>query len=110
MMVHVPGLTDKGIITDHYTEHVDLFPTLTEAAAGIKLDNCPAGDKSFDVSLCTEGSSLVPLMKDPSNPIKSASFSQYPRGYQKPSGEEEEGVELDSGKPSMSACIQKGKK
>jgi hypothetical protein len=42
-----------------------LFPTLTEAATGIILDPCPKGDASFDVPLCTEGSSLVPLMKNP---------------------------------------------
>ena len=46
-------------------EQVDLFPTLTEAATGIILDPCPKGDASFDVPLCTEGSSLVPLMKNP---------------------------------------------
>jgi arylsulfatase A-like enzyme len=85
MMVHVPGLTDNGITTQFYTEHVDLFPTLAEAAALSPLRKCPPGDASFKVALCTEGSSLVPLMKDPSKPIKSASFSQYPRGYQKPS-------------------------
>ena len=64
-------------------EHVDLFPTLAEAAAGIKLQPCPKGDASFNVPLCTEGSSLVPLMKTPSKPVKVAAFSQYPRGYQR---------------------------
>jgi len=78
-MVRVPGLTDAGIVTSHYTEHVDLFPTLVEAAAGVKMETCPAGSASFHVPLCTEGSSLVPLMRDPSRPVKSASFSQYPR-------------------------------
>jgi len=105
MLVHVPGLTDGGIITQHYTEHVDLFPTLTEAAAGVKLDQCPSGDASFNVALCTEGSSLVPLMRDPSTPVKTASFSQYPRGYQKPGSKFSEFHDLESSQPSMSACI-----
>merc|ERR1719174_2208716 len=101
MMVRVPGLTDAGIITKHYSEHVDMFPTLTEAATGIKLDHCPPGDKSFSVALCSEGSSLVPLMHDSSKPVKSASFSQYPRGYVKPQGEMyPEELKLDSTKPS----------
>jgi len=82
MMVHVPGLTDSGVVTEQYSEHVDLFPTLTEAAMGIKMPVCPQGDASFKVPFCTEGSSLVPLIKDPKTAIKQASFSQYPRGYQ----------------------------
>lgn len=86
MMIHVPGLTDTGIVTTHYSEHVDLFPTLAEAAAGIILKPCPKGDASLAVALCTEGSSLVPLMRNPKLPVKTAAFSQYPRGYQRSSG------------------------
>lgn len=84
MMIRVPGLTDGGIITKQYTEHVDLFPTLTEAAVGTRLDDCPAGDESFSVALCAEGTSLVSLMRSPNTPLKIASFSQYPRAYQTP--------------------------
>merc|ERR1712224_1108493 len=109
MMVHVPGLTDQGIISDQYSEHVDLFPTLTEAAMGVRLDNCPSGDASFDVDLCTEGSSLVPLMRDPSSPVKTASFSQYPRSYQKHHGESpaESGV-TSNFSPEISDCFKEG--
>lgn len=111
MMVHVPGLTDQGAVTDQYSEHVDLFPTLSEAAIGVKMPVCPQGDASFKVALCTEGSSLVPLMKDPKTPIKQAAFSQYPRGYQSKltaaadfsTAFYEEEL---SGTPSTSACIQ----
>eukprot|EP01047_Picozoa_sp_COSAG01_P087861 COSAG01_NODE_20407_length_955_cov_1.239486_1_plen_98_part_00 len=46
-------------------------------------------------------------MKSPALPVKKASFSQYPRGYQRSpdaSGEEDVGLR----KPSTSACIEKG--
>ena len=39
MMIRVPGLTDKGMRTTAFTEHIDLFPTLAEMAAGVKLPN-----------------------------------------------------------------------
>jgi hypothetical protein len=29
-MIHVPGLTDQGLETLEYTEHIDLYPTLAE--------------------------------------------------------------------------------
>lgn len=32
MMIHIPGQTDQGIITEQLTEFVDLYPTLVEAA------------------------------------------------------------------------------
>lgn len=51
MIIHVPGLTDGGVVTEQYSEHVDLFPTLTEAAMGVKMPVCPQGDASFKVTL-----------------------------------------------------------
>ncbi len=41
MMVRVPGLTDSGMVTEHLTEFVDLFPTLAEAAGLPKIPLCP---------------------------------------------------------------------
>ena len=41
MMIKVPGLTDKGIVSDHLTEFVDLFPTLVEAAGLPTIEICP---------------------------------------------------------------------
>lgn len=103
MMVAVPGLTDAGIVTKQYSEHVDLFATLTEAAAGVSLPRCPPGDASFGVTTCSEGSSLVPLMRDPSQPVKAASFSQYPRSYQ----QDPSVLTLqDAFSPSMSPCVK----
>ena len=78
MMVHVPGLTDKGIITEQLTEFVDLFPTLVDAAGLKPLELCP--EDATKTKLCREGTSLIPLMKDPKTPKwKNRVFSQYPR-------------------------------
>lgn len=103
MMIHVPALTDTGIVTEQYSEHVDLFPTLTEVAAGIVLETCPPGEESFSVPLCTEGSSLVPLMRNPSVPFKLASFSQYPRSYVKAGPPSVDEVQIQS---EESPCIR----
>ena len=62
MMIRVPGLTDGGMRTTAFTEHIDLFPTLTELALGYTLPRCPDGPPQLTTALCTMGSSLVPLM------------------------------------------------
>ena len=77
MMVHIPGMTDSGIVNEKLTEFVDLFPTLVEAAGLPQLPLCP--EDSSKVKLCREGTSLIPLIKDKSASWKNASFSQYPR-------------------------------
>merc|ERR1712159_225589 len=47
-------------------------------------------------------------MRDPKSPVKTASFSQFPRDYQRDPEESLVGeeVELESPKPSMSYCIR----
>ena len=102
MMISIPGITDGGKITDRYTEHADLFPTLVEAAVGEKLSDCPSGNASFSVPTCTEGTSLVPLAVNPKSPFKSAAFSQYPRNYVK---HHDDLFIEDTYKPGESACI-----
>lgn len=77
MMIHIPGMTDKGIVTEQLTEFVDLFPTLVEAAGLDPPPLCP--ENSTEVKLCREGTSLIPLIQNPNKPLKSAAFSQYPR-------------------------------
>ena len=77
MMVSIPGLTDKGIRTEQLTELIDLFPTLVEASGLKQLPVC--SKSSSKVALCREGSSLLPLIKQPNKPVKKAVFSQYPR-------------------------------
>ncbi len=75
MMVSVPGLTDDGPVTERLTEFVDLFPTLVEAAGLSQIPLCP--EDSISLTLCTEGVSFLPLMKNPKVAWKSAVFSQY---------------------------------
>jgi len=76
-MVRVPGVTDNGIRTGHLTELVDLLPTLVEAAGFDPLEKCP--EDSHDVMLCTEGSSMMRLMEDPSREDwKDTVFWQFP--------------------------------
>ncbi|KAL4232297.1 hypothetical protein ACF0H5_009868 [Mactra antiquata] len=77
MMVHIPGMTDNGIVTEQLTEYVDLFPTLVEAAELEPMPLCP--ENSSEIELCREGTSLIPLIKNPKGLWKDAAFSQYPR-------------------------------
>ncbi len=74
LIIRIPGLTDEGKETSQMTEMVDVFPTLVEAAGLPHLPLCPTN--SSLVSLCREGSSLMPLIKDPSARWKTAAFSQ----------------------------------
>jgi iduronate 2-sulfatase len=72
-------MTDPGLRTRHLVEFVDMFPTLVEAAGFPALELCP--ELSNTSLLCTEGSSLLPLLQDPDTPgWKEAVFWQYPRG------------------------------
>jgi len=72
---HVPMIISdpdfpKGVRVNALTEFVDIFPTLTELC-GLPL------------SEGMEGTSMAPLMENPSKPWKKAAFSQYPRGKNK---------------------------
>lgn len=66
LMLRVPGLTDKGERSDALVETVDIFPTLLQLA-----DIPVPGD--------LEGISFAPLLSNPKQPWKSASFSQFGR-------------------------------
>ena len=52
MMVHIPGLTDKGIVTEKLTEFVDLFPTLVDAAGLPSIGKCPENSSAVKVTIC----------------------------------------------------------
>ena len=75
MMIRVPGLTDNGIRSNAYSEHVDLFPTLTQLAIGHTLPACPSGAAQLRTALCTMGKSLVPLIHGAKS-VAAASFFQ----------------------------------
>ena len=51
MMVHIPGLTNKGIVTEKLTEFVDLFPTLVDAAGLPSVPLCPEKSKNVKVGI-----------------------------------------------------------
>ena len=77
LMISIPGMTDSGLVTSELTEFVDLFPTLVEATGLPTLPVCP--EDSRNVTACHEGLSLIPLIKNPEEPWKSAAFSQFRR-------------------------------
>ena len=113
MMIRVPGATDKGIRSMAYTEHVDLFPTLAELAAGVTIPPCPSGPSQLTTALCTMGKSLAPIVHGTSREVAVASFSQYPRYYVPPNASSasvhaaqvaQDNGRLSAGK-SVSACL-----
>ena len=66
LLLRVPGSTAGQRVTG-LTEHVDLMPTLLQVAG-------------IPVPAWAEGSSLLPLLDDPSAPGKPAVFAQARRG------------------------------
>ena len=66
MIVRAPGFAE-GLRTRALSEFVDIYPSLCELC-GLPLPKH------------LEGTSFVPLMKDPDRAWKTAAFSQYPRG------------------------------
>ena len=66
LIIRAPGMAN-GVSTKSLVELIDLYPTLT-GLAGL-----PASKQQ-------QGSSLIPVLKDPGHKTKSAAFSQYPRG------------------------------
>ncbi|KAK7097562.1 iduronate 2-sulfatase-like [Littorina saxatilis] len=116
MFVHVPGVTTKkappgenfpfhdaldktlkfqpenlelGLVSDALVEAVDLYATVSELAGVDVPSTCP--DNPFNIAFCTEGASLVPIIKNLTmtsansditgrlTSWKPAVFSQYPR-------------------------------
>ena len=77
-LLRVPGVTDGGMRSDALVELIDIFPTLTELAGLDVPQLCPEDSKDLPLT-CVEGSSVVPLLKDPKQEWKKASFSQYAR-------------------------------
>ncbi len=76
-ILHVPGVTDKGMRTKALVELIDIFPSLTELAGIDTPQVCPEGN--HELLSCVEGYSVAPLLKDPNQNWKKAAFSQFPR-------------------------------
>ena len=66
LMIATPGSPHAGKQTSSLVELLDLFPTLVDLCALPQ----PEG---------TQGTSLVPILKDPSASVKSTAFTQHPR-------------------------------
>jgi arylsulfatase A-like enzyme len=58
-------------------ESVDLYPTLCDLAG---IDRPPAAKTAQGGTFALEGTSMVPLMDDPSRPWKTAIFARYMLG------------------------------
>ena len=74
LLVSVPGQAG-GQRVQQLVELVDLFPTLVAAAGFPALPTCPPDSPA--PQLCSEGSSLLPLLQDPDIGWKEAAFWQY---------------------------------
>jgi arylsulfatase A-like enzyme len=66
LLISVPGIATDGRRSDALVEFVDIYPSLAELA-GLPLPKH------------LEGTSFVPVLREPKTPWKSAAFSQYPR-------------------------------
>jgi uncharacterized sulfatase len=69
LLMATPGLQQPGVATRSFAELVDIYPTLTELA-GLPS---PTG---------LQGTSLAPLLQDPSRTVKTAVFTVTHRGRQ----------------------------
>lgn len=76
LIIYNPNIfLKKKIKIQKIVELVDVFPTMVDIAKLPKLPKC------FDINelTCTEGKTLLPLMKGSINKAKSVAYSQYPR-------------------------------
>ena len=64
LLLRVPDQLNAGVATDGLAEFVDVYPTLAEACGLPVPEHC-------------EGTSLMPLVRDPSARWKTAAFSQF---------------------------------
>ncbi|HAD58100.1 MAG TPA: iduronate-2-sulfatase [Planctomycetaceae bacterium] len=69
ILISAPGVTRPGSSTRQPAESVDVFPTLAELA-GLPA---PTGTQSID------GRSLVPVLRDPAQRVRSHAYHAYPK-------------------------------
>ncbi|PIK56509.1 putative iduronate 2-sulfatase-like [Apostichopus japonicus] len=79
---NMPQQTEgSGKVSNAFVELVDIFPTIVDLAGLPSVSECPS--VSHEIQLCTEGTSLLPLIKPVSagaeSMWKNCTFSQYPR-------------------------------
>ncbi|KAK2149046.1 hypothetical protein LSH36_471g06066 [Paralvinella palmiformis] len=77
IMLHVPKVTESRIDSRSLSELLDVYPTLVEAAGLPPMPKCPRNSSGIEV--CTEGVSLLPLIRDPGLELREAAFSQHRR-------------------------------
>lgn len=70
IVIVAPGFTAPGSSTDQLAETVDIYPTLA-ALAGLPA---PAGPQPID------GTSLVPVLRDPAARVRDHAYHCFPRG------------------------------
>jgi len=70
LLLHVPGQPNAGVATDKLVEFVDIYPTLAAAC------NLP-------IPKHCEGTSIMPLVRNPSAQWKTAAFSQFRKNINK---------------------------
>ncbi len=80
VILHIPGVTDHGVVSERLVELVDIFPTLVEATGLPAVPQCPTGN-ARNVALCHEGRDFTPLIREPNRTWKTAVFSQVARSY-----------------------------
>ena len=78
LMLHVPGVTDKGSYRKEFVEFVDIFPSLTEAADLPEVPLCPQNG-SVKVKVCTEGTSFMPVVAGNVESWKERTFTMQTR-------------------------------
>ena len=70
LLIVAPGVTQPGSSTRAFAETVDIYPTLAELA-GLPS---PPGPQPID------GTSLVPILKDPSQSVRDHAYHAFDRG------------------------------
>ena len=75
LLIHIPGHTDQGIVSDSLVELVDVFPTLVQSAGLPTIPTCPKHG-SIHIDICHEGVDFTPLIQNSSIQLKKAVFSQ----------------------------------
>ncbi|MCG9127704.1 sulfatase-like hydrolase/transferase [Candidatus Poribacteria bacterium] len=67
LIISIPSQKHKGVLTNAISEYVDIYPTLCDAC-------------ELPIPQEIEGSSLLPVIDNPTQQWKSGAFSQYRRG------------------------------